>query len=740
MIKTCEGCGAQYEAKTRRSVRCRKNCGRTSASKNRSRTDTRTDVRDSPPTFIGVDGEGVTRPDGEHIYDVLSCGDRTLSHVDGSHLHYEDILSFLYDCFLEDVSGGVSRPTYVGFFLGYDWAQWVRTMDEHTGHMLYSKAGIESRQRKDGHSPVPFPVRTDNWEMDVLPGKRFKFRPRHDDPFSPAKPAKWMHICDVGSFFQSSFLAVLEPKKWPLGHVCTDEELRIITEGKANRGGRYTLEQQLSERTDTQRYNILENDILARVMRELDRGFRVAGVHLQPQQYFGPGQAAQQWLSNNGAPTAEEIQAWVPLEVRQAARLSYYGAIFELEAHGHVPGTTYEYDLNSAYPFEITKLPCLCPQNEWIHEKYARGRNGLPMNIAQYEYVLIDASVRAPEDSPRFGPVQHRMSNGFIRRPGGSRGWHWKRELSAATKANLVGKMTVHEYWAMKPCGHAPPLAKVKELYEQRLQVKKESSAGKALKLLYNSMYGKFAQSVGNPKFANSLYASLITMGCRASIIEAIATHPNGVEDLLMIATDGVYFSSPHPNIDIDPERLGAWDVKKKENLTLFMPGVYWDDVSRERVKSGNAPDLKSRGISAHDLARKIADIDLAFDRLSIDWMKHDTPWPSLTMPVAFVMVTPGQALNRRKWHLCGAIEDEQTPDAPVRRINSDPYLKRLWQESDRDAGYWRSRAHPEGMGDEFASTSYERLFGDEQLDSITEAMTPDGPFGLMMANVLGMK
>ena len=91
------------------------------------------------------------------------------------------------------------------------------------------------------------------------------------------------------------------------------------------------------------------------------------------------------------------------------------------------------------------------------------------------------------------------------------------------------------------PCSHGKPLAGLAELFQQRLRVGKSTPHGIGLKLTYNSAYGKFAQSIGTPVFANPVYASLITAGVRAMICDAIATHPNHTDDLLMIATDAVY-------------------------------------------------------------------------------------------------------------------------------------------------------------------------------------------------------
>ena len=157
-----------------------------------------------------------------------------------------------------------------------------------------------------------------------------------------------------------------------------------------------------------------------------------------------------------------------------------------------------------------------------------------------------------------------------------------------------------------EPCDCKPPLRGLAGLYDARLRVGKDTPTGKAYKLIYNSMYGKLAQSVGNPKFANSIYASLITAGCRTMILNAIATHPGRADDVLMVATDGVYFRSRHNDLAIS-NRLGGWSETRKENLTLFKPGVYWDDSARERIHLGKAPNFKSRGISARDFAIQLS-------------------------------------------------------------------------------------------------------------------------------------
>src|SRR5256885_2771992 len=99
---------------------------------------------------------------------------------------------------------------------------------------------------------------------------------------------------------------------------------------------------------------------------------------------LGPGQAAQKWLKNKKITTANEIQETVPIWFLEAARASYFGGWFEIMMHGMVPGITYEYDINSAYPYIISSLPCL------LHGEYKGGSGKPPENS---RYVLVYASL-----------------------------------------------------------------------------------------------------------------------------------------------------------------------------------------------------------------------------------------------------------------------------------------------------------------------------------------------------------
>lgn len=650
--------------------------------------------------FVGVDGEGVTLPDGSHHYVLLSVGDHSLERG-GKHLHHDEIFEFLYYEFLDN-----PEAAYVGFFLGYDFTQWLKTIAEQRARRLLSPQGIASRLPTGNTGRVaPFMVQLgQEWEIDLLGHKRFKLR-----PFTPrgAKPEPTMYVCDAGPFFQTSLLNVLDPAGWPKSdYPISRADYDIILEGKSRRSTAEFDHAMI-------RYNVTENRALSQVMGHLNAGFVSAGVRLKKNQWFGPGQAASAWLNEHCNHTATEVRDVTPNEVLLAAQGSYYGGWFEIFAHGHVPEVSYEYDINSAYPYCIAKLPCLL-HGVWRHS-----------SVASTPWALSYCEPRT--DNRILGSLACRSTDGNIFRPSRPTGWYWQHEIDALK--SIPGVYVEHrqksQCWSYEPCDCPPPMRDVEELYQQRIALGtqgKNSPQGKALKLLYNSMYGKFAQSVGSPKHANPIWASLITSLTRTELLTAIGTHPHGVDDLLMVATDAVYFRSPHPGLHLSKTDLGAWDETTKRNLTLMMPGVYWDDNTRIAFKAGKAPKLKSRGISASALAACITQIDDLFT--SFDPTRTaaltEPDWPTASIPLPFTMTSATLAVARHKWHTAGEVSTDS-----VRSLSSWPAHKRNPADTWWDRGVLRTARYDAT----WTSVPYKKDFGMKLHSTVDtdEMLSPDG-------------
>jgi hypothetical protein len=811
--RTCRRCNNEFTTTNARKVHCRPDCSRAGGGHHaRHARRLSNDI-----TFVGVDGEGVDRPDGAHEYVMLSVGDQTLWR-DGRALTLREILSFLWECYTLSPDAA-----YVGFYLGYDFIQWEKLLPERQARLLLTNDGIAERKssRKSRANPYPDAVVVDEarWEIDIMAGRRFKLRPhvhhrsdygpqcrnrtcpytfdegvdRHGDEPSTIDPREylgfippedgsgtawggtvkaywkrfmprvhrsgqhgnvvrssaWMYICDTGPFWQTSFLKVIDPKGWPDGTApVTEAEYDLIRRGKEGRGN-VADRREVGYFDEMQMYNVLENEVLSRVTQRLNEGFMndTIPIKIPKADWYGPGRAAQLWMDMLHVracdPSAVEYNKYVarekskdpfstlerqnetgllnadiymsmPAWAYDASRDSYYGGWFEQFMHGHV-GDVWEYDINSAYPFIIASLPCLHTTNGH-NGVYSQGvaNTYLAERSNRQAYTLLHGTVRG--SNPFIGAMPYRTAQGSILRPHVTKGWYWLHEIEAAKRAGLIDNVDTESWVSYVPCECRPPFDPsdigISRMYQMRLDVGKNSPQGKAAKLVYNSAYGKTAQSIGSPKYANPFYASLITAGCRTLILDSIATHPGGAGSVAMVATDGIYFTERHPTLELSDTVLGAWDETFKPGMTQLMPGVYWDDNTRASIGLGQAPKLKSRGVNATDLAKEIANLDRRFAEQhskAHGGNVEDYEWPEIRFRIRFLLDSAKLALQRGKWSQAGRVQHDT-----YRTISSNPISKRNpLPYFDHSMGLVRTR--PWGGHDithPVDSTPYRKSFG----------------------------
>ena len=719
---TCATCGKAFTPRRVDQRYCSKACNRGGKSASYA----------GPTEFVGVDGESIVgychecqcarfnssglkcrcghhKDDHEPLYVLLACGADQLENPAG--LGWEEMFEFLYSHVDPN-----RRRAFVGYYLGFDYTYLTRGFPEKKGWSLWSEKGRARRRYvcKEGFTLFhPVDVKGDRgwWEVEVLGQKRLSIRPacgcrdaistwgknvedwavangatldkkgrvrfpaKH--PFGPKpecshQPRPWMHICDTGPLFQQSFLKTIDPANWPAGKApCTDAEFAKVSAGK-NRRGVAVLDQDMRD------YTALEVDILARVMSMYEGALAQLGIRLQTDDWYGPGAVAARWVSNRRARRDKKTGKWggghvYPNsaiqervhedndfnEVYNAAYGSYFGGWFEVFLHGKIGVPVYEYDLASAYPHQIAQLPCP------VHAKWEPCTTWDPKDKSlRLVYARLSGS------DPYIGVHLHRHDGSKICRPHETEGWIWSHELAAIERAGLVDKIVIEDGWRMsRKCPKGCPLAEIATLYQQRLDAGKKTPLGRAIKLLMNSLYGKFAQAVGAHPWQNMIWASLITAGTRAMILDAIATHPEGAKAVAMVATDAVYFTSPHPGLTIsdykgrregDPAyepgkpALGSWEPKVYNGLVIFKPGVYWADGIPDEA-------IKSRGIRSIDLAPHKAKVEQGFDRLVAKVQRaggslrtRESDWPQITFPVEFAVVSARLAAARGKWSTAG--------------------------------------------------------------------------------------
>jgi len=525
-------------------------------------------------TFVGCDGEGMG--DGAaHDYFVFRMGDNLL--MTGDPLTPDELLWF--------IASQDQDPIYTIFSGNYDFTMILRRLPrEVVGDLLNRPA----REREDG---VVRPARWRDFALDYIPHKRLSVRVRGSGPII---------IHDVFGFLQCSFMDAIS--KWNIG---TEEERRKVAEGKLRRGDSNVLSAEELE------YNRIECKLLAELVKEMDDTASALGITMAP--YEGAGALANSLLRVHVSNPIKRKNKELPPEKQEAVFASeldpavnldtpswdaYYGGRFEITAHGPIDRPVYEYDINSAYPSIIRKLPCL-QHGKWIHhqgpfERHDKYRDGRP------HYTLGHLRWEVDPYLP-YGPLPHRNKQGNVTFPLRGSGWYWQIEWPADRST-----YTVDDCWTFVPQCDEKPFWWVYDRFQQRRAHKAAGRFGHAeeLKYGYNSLYGKFVQSVGKAKWRNSVYGGLITAGTRAQLREAADQSPG---DIIMFATDGLYSLKPL-SLDLGND-LGQWEANVYEDgLWLVRPGIYFSPDGEAKIKT--------RGIGRATVQRYAGAIKAAFSQV----------------------------------------------------------------------------------------------------------------------------
>lgn len=515
-------------------------------------------------SFVGIDGEANTNGD----YVLLRCGDRLL-YRDEAPLGWRECLDFICDL-------PTGRDyTYVGFFFDYDVTMILRGLVSEQPGRVVRLLDRESRTR---HGRT-LPVDVGRFQLEYLPTKEFKVRRKNGSAKSGYD--SWRRINDVGSFFQCSFAVAL--RAWNVG---SPDELALIDEGKANRGAFPSMTPRV------QLYNETEIKLLEQLMHKLAASYM--GIDAMPYSWQGPGQLAAALFNKEGIPRRQVITDYVPLDVFEAGNAAYYGGRFETTAVGHLPPVK-QWDINSAYPDAIRRLPCLI-HGEWTLSD--KPESNLWLGYGSFQPTL-EAMVSG--EIMLWG-LPFRLDDGGIIHPASGRGWYWSPEV----ESSIHQRFTPEQVWSYHRRCECQPFAFVPSLYGRRKQLEKQSDAtssnmGISLKLGLNSMYGKFAQSVGSAPYANSVYASLICAHVRARINWAIHELSDCADPekaggfcghcVYYVATDGLFTSSERVLSD-SGTGLGQWshnpDADVLSGILLVQSGVY---ISADNSR------LKTRGI-----------------------------------------------------------------------------------------------------------------------------------------------
>lgn len=467
-------------------------------------------TKDRP--FIGLDGEGI-----DNRYIVLAAkkqGLKAKSIANKEGLTTKECLDFLLSLPKGSYSG--IRPIYVWFAFDYDINMILGDLP-----LKGNTESIEELRREN----------TTVWQgykITYIPRKIFKLN----------KNGKTFHSTDVFSFFITSFENALN--SWGI------EVPSIITEGKQAREdfSSWGIE-------DIKRYNEAELDTLSQLAEKLRDAVNPLGLVVRS--WHGPGALAGAFLSKE---KATKYLGDTPNALYDVATRAYFGGRIDAVGYGEV-SPVYHYDIVSAYPSSIRFLPDLT-KLKWEYTK-----KGIPD-----EATIYVSRIRWKISNTRWGVFPWRSKNGTIRYPIEGEGWYWHSEIKAAFGRFPEDSFEVIETWYSKSKLLFPFKQVIEEAFSYRAELKAQGNPSNvAIKLILNSLYGKFAQTIGKAQYYSPVWAGLITSFTRSQINQVIS------DDVVCTMTDSIWSSKP---LDVPlSKNLGEWEEQPENHLVLAEAGLY---------------------------------------------------------------------------------------------------------------------------------------------------------------------
>jgi hypothetical protein len=467
-----------------------------------------------PRRILAWDCETV---DGRIVLFLAAGSDREPIYLyDPGGLQTEQVFGFL-------VERGARRLN-IGFFFDYDVNQLLRGLPALHLDQLRARGSVTWR----------------GWRIRHVPGKRFSLARLRD--------GRSMTIWDVSGWVQCSFLQLCED--WKLGSGA-DRAYVALMKGRRD---------DLSAESEASlvRYTTLECALLCDWFRQCLELHQRNGIKLQS--YSGAGSTAAALLRRHGfrPPT-------VPASVQEVAEQSFFGGRSETSVIGPVPGTLFQYDINSAYPAAIAALPDVRDArwfrtSTWSPDLYGfwKVRWQQPRHACWGLFPVRGARL----------PTGRRSVS--LLYPIEGEGWYHTWEVAAALEV-APRFVEVLEGWVCEP-RQRPAFPWVPELAARRLALKQAGSPDAfVLKVGLNSLYGKLAQHTGSAPMQSIVYAAAITAHTRAQMLRLLVPYQH---QILLVATDGIVARCPLP-VECGAA-LGQWEPSEHRDAFVLQAGVYW--------------------------------------------------------------------------------------------------------------------------------------------------------------------
>ncbi|MGI0102350.1 MAG: DNA polymerase, partial [Nitrosotalea sp.] len=278
-----------------------------------------------------------------------------------------------------------------------------------------------------------------------------------------------------------------------------------------------------------------------------------------PLKWYSSGYLAERVLINNGIefPTFDSI----PYEIQEMAYRAYYGGRFEMAKRGFI-GYACLYDINSAYPDAITKIPDLS-KGEWIRSKTIHPK-------AKMGFFKIRANM---PDCKYVPPFPFRIKNNIIFPSGKFETYVTLEELRVCEDPSFYKILGSYQF--IPHYEEYPYKEFIEEMYQKRSDLKKNGDPMQLpLKIILNSIYGKTGQKVNRiiGNLFNPVIFAFITGYARAQLYRFVREY--GIEkQVVAFATDSICCTK---KLDIDSDKLGEFSFEGEADDVFFLQNGFY--------------------------------------------------------------------------------------------------------------------------------------------------------------------
>lgn len=285
---------------------------------------------------------------------------------------------------------------------------------------------------------------------------------------------------------------------------------------------------------------------------------RLDGFGIRLKRWYGASAACNKLLNDWGVRKefAKLTEHNCNARLWRAIQQAFYGGRLENLKLGTV-GRTLVYDINAAYGWAAAHLG-QCFDRWQFKSEYDPNE---PFSLWYCDHEL-------PE-SFYTGMMPHRLSSGAVVYRKSGRGWHWQPEVAEMMRRFPNGIKV--QFGFVQPYKRVGFHNELQSLYAWRCRLQAANDPfEKIVKLLIASIYGKFAQRVGEATFHNSAWAGWITSYVRAMLTRACEGKEHAV---ICFMQDAIHSLEP---LDVPvSNRFGEWKQSEWDSGLYLASGVY---------------------------------------------------------------------------------------------------------------------------------------------------------------------